>query len=474
MNSMKNNKNSKKTKNVLMTKATALNRRQFLKKATGIASVAVSFPYIVRSSSLGGVGAVAPGNRIVVGCIGVGAQGGWVMYNFLTQTDARVAAVCDVKTNMLEAARTRVDEHYGSAGCTSYHDFRELLARDDIDLVLIATPDHWHVPIAIAAARAGKDMYLEKPMGLSLAEDQALRNTLNHHQRIFQFGTQQRSDAQFHRACELVRNGRIGKLHTINVWAPASVPGGPNEPAPVPPGLDYDMWLGPAPYAPYTEYRCSADGTKKTWWFISDYALGFIGGWGVHPLDIALWGGGKELAGPVEIQGTGSFSTEGVCDTATDWDITFEYTSGVKMHYTAVPIENNADVVDRNSAYGHRYGATTSHGTAFEGSEGWVHVDRRGINAHPKKILDSYIRPDEIHLPRSKNHVRNLLDCVKARAKTICPVDEAVRADIVCHLSDIAIRLERKLKWDPKTELFVNNDTANRLLKRAMRSPWHL
>ena len=452
----------------------ALNRREFLKKTTGIAAGAVTFPYIVRSSALGKLGSAAPSNRIVVGCIGVGSQGSGVMYDFLAQKDAYVEAVCDVKADMLEAARRRVNEHYQSSGCAVYHDFRELLARDDIDVVLIATPDHWHVLIALAAVKAGKDIYLEKPMGLSLTEDQALRDAVHHYGTVFQFGTQQRSSSQFRLACELVRNGRIGKLHTINVWAPGSVAGGPTEPVPVPEGLDYDMWLGPAPFTPYTEHKCSADGAKKTWWCISDYAFGFIGGWGVHPLDIALWGGGTELGSAVEIEGAGTFPSEGACDTAIDWDIMFEYDSGVKMHYIAVPIENNAEAVLNNKAYQHRYGKTTSHGTAFEGTEGWVHVDRMGINAHPKKLLESVIRPEELHLYESKNHVRNLLDCVKKRAKTICPIDEAVRANIVCHFSDIATRLGRKLRWDPENERFVNDDAANRMLKRAMRSPWHL
>jgi len=434
-----------------------ITRRKFLKCAAGT----VSFPYIVSSSALGRDDNVAASNRITVGCIGVGPQGTAVMSNFLAQKDAQVVAVCDVKSNVLQAAQELVNKHYQGTGCEAYNDFRKLLGRDDIDVVLAATPDHWHVLVALAAVKAGKDVYLEKPMGLSLAQDQALRAAVHHHGRVFQFGTQQRSSRDFRFACELVLNGRIGKLHTINVWSPGSSQGGSPEPVPVPEWLDYDMWLGPAPYTPYTKDRCS----NALWWFISDYALGFIAGWGVHPLDIALWGGGEKVTCPAEIEGTGAWPTEGVCDTAMNWNIVCKYDSGVTMNFTGDPFPEE---------WKKRYGRTTSHGTAFEGTEGWVHVDRSGINAYPKSLLTTEFGPNEIHLYKSSNHVRNLLDCVKSRANTICPIDVAVQADVICQISDIAIRLEQKLKWDPKTESFVNNEPANRRLSRPMRSPWTL
>jgi predicted dehydrogenase len=443
-----------------------ISRRSFIKKTTGAAVGAMSFPYIVSSSALGKDGNVAASNRITVGCIGVGPQGTGVMRNFLAQKDAQVVAVCDVKSNVRQAAQDRVNKHYQNAGtygtgCAAYHDFRELLGRDDIDVVLAATPDHWHVLVALAAVKAGKDVYLEKPMGLSLAQDQALRAAVHRHGRVFQFGTQQRSNRNFRFACELALNERIGKLHTINVWSPGSSQGGSPEPVPVPEWLDYSRWLGPAPYTPYTKDRCS----NKLWWFISDYALGFIAGWGVHPLDIALWGGGKKVACPVELEGKGVWPTKGVCDTAMNWNIVCKYDSGVTMNFTGNPLPEK---------WRKRYEKTTGHGTAFEGTKGWVHVDRSGINAHPKEILTTEFGPNEIHLHKSSNHVRNLLDCVKSRTDTLCPIDVAVQADIICHISDIAIRLEQKLKWDPKTERFVNNNAANRRLSRPMRSPWTL
>jgi predicted dehydrogenase len=384
------------------------------------------------------------------------------MGNFLAQKDARVVAVCDLKKPAREQACNLVNKHYQNEDCATYQDFRELIARNDIDLVSIATTDHWHVLVSLAAARAGKDIYLEKPMGLSVAEDQALRETCRRYGTIFQFGTQQRSSRDFRFACELALNERIGKLHTINVWSPGSASGGSPEPAPEPDWIDYNMWLGPAPYTPYTKDRCS----NALWWFISDYALGFIAGWGVHPLDIALWGGGEKLACPVEIEGKGVWpDPAGVCDTAMNWKVVAKYDSGVTMNFTGCPYPDE---------WRKRYGRTTDHGTAFEGAEGWVHVDRSGINAHPKELLQTEFGPNEIRLIESNNHARNLLDCVKSRAQTICPIDAAVQADIVCQISDIAIRLEQKLRWDPAKERFVNNDAANRRLVRSMRSPWRL
>jgi predicted dehydrogenase len=432
-----------------------------MKKTVGMAAGAVGFPYIIRPSALGKAGEVAASKRITVGCVGVGPQGSAVMGNFLAQKDVRVVAVSDVKSNVREAAQNSVNKYYQDTGCAAYNDFRELIGRDDIDVVLVATPDHWHVLVALAAVKAGKDVYVEKPLGISLEQDQALRAAVHRHGRVFQFGTQQRSSRDFRFACELVRNGRIGKLHTINVWSPGSESGGSPKPVPAPEWLDYNMWLGPAPSTPYTEDRCS----NKLWWFISDYAIGFIAGWGIHPIDIALWGGGDKLSGPIEIEGKGTWPTKGVCDTAMNWNVVCKYGSGITLNFTGFPFPEE---------WQKRYGRTTSHGTAFEGTEGWVHVDREGINAHPKELLSTQFGPSDIRLYESNNHVRNLLDCVKSRAATICPVDEAVRGDAICQISDIAIRLEQKLNWDPVKERFVNNDAANRRLTRVMRSPWTL
>ncbi|MHC4426304.1 MAG: Gfo/Idh/MocA family protein [Planctomycetota bacterium] len=437
------------------------NRRQFLRRVAGAAAGAVSFPYVVSSSALGNAGGVAASERITVGCVGVGPQGSGVMGNFLRHKDAQVVAVCDVKSHVLKAAQDRVNKHYGSDSCTAYKDFRKVMARDDIDVILAATPDHWHVLVALAAVRSGKDVYLEKPMGLSLKQDQTLRAAVHRHGRIFQFGTQQRSGRNFRFACELALNGRLGKLHTINAWSPGSSQGGDAAPVPVPEWLDYERWLGPAPYTPYTKDRCS----NKLWWFISDYALGFIAGWGIHPIDIAFWGGGKKVTTPLTVEGKGEWPAKGVCDTAMNWNVVLKYDSGMTMNFTGWPCPQ---------AWQDRYGRITSHGTAFEGTDGWVHVDRSGINAHPKELLQTEFGSSDIRLTESPGHVRNLLDCVKTRTKAIAHIDDSVQGDIICHISDIAIRLEQKLKWDPKAERFLNNDAANRRLSRPMRSPWTL
>jgi glucose-fructose oxidoreductase len=458
----------------------SLSRRMFLKQSAGLALSAAVFPTIIPDSALGRSGTVAPGNRITVGCIGAGPQGRGVMSNFLSQKDAQVVAVCDVKTDQLELARRQVNDGYKNSDCETYRDFREMVARKDIDALLIATPDHWHVLIALAALRAGKDIYLEKPMGLSLAEDWALRKEVHRRKRVFQFGTQQRSSRIFRQACELVRNGRIGKLKHINAWAPGSAPGGSTQIVPVPAGLDYDMWLGPAPFKPYTQDRCSHDGGKKTWWYISDYTLGFLGGWGIHALDIAAWGGGDLLNGPVEVEGRATFRCDGVCDTAIIWNVGYTFGSGVTMTFVGVPNGGNrgqptGDPWLNEQEWRQRYRRIATHGTAFEGSDGWVHVDRVGINVHPENLIEEDLDGLSVKLRRSPNHVRNFLDCVRSRADTVCPIDDSVWSDTLCHLADMATRLNRKIVWEPKKERFLNDPEANlRLRCRDMRPPWRL
>jgi predicted dehydrogenase len=311
-------------------------RRHFLKDTARLTLSTAALPSLVSASVLGRGGASGPSNRITIGCIGVGPQGQGDMGNFLNQKDARVVAVCDVKAEQRESARAAVNGRYGNKDCAVYNDFRELVGRKDIDACLVATPDHWHVLVALAAVRAGKDIYVEKPLGLSLTEDWALRKEVLRHRCVFQFGTQQRSSRLFRLACELVRNGRIGQLKHINVWAPGSAPGGSTVVVPVPPGVDYDMWLGPAPFKEHTQDLCSADGVKKTWWFKSEYALGFIAGWGIHPIDIAAWGGDL-FGGPIDVEGRGTFHCEGACDTATIWEVNLRFASGVSMKFVGVP-----------------------------------------------------------------------------------------------------------------------------------------
>ena len=460
-----------------------INRRSFLRRAGSAAIGTLGLPYMVPSSASGKAGFVAPSNRITVGCIGLGNQGSAVLRGFLGKDDVQIVAVCDVHSVKREETRKLVERHCADkqgdssyAGCTADNDFRDVISRPDIDAVVIATPDHWHVPIAAAAARAGRDIYLEKPIGVSIAQARVLRETVLRYGTVFQFGTQQRSDFEFRRACELVRNGRIGKLHTVNVWSPSSESGGSTQLAPVPPELDYDMWLGPAPLVPYTKDRCSNvnpffPSPDKIWPFIGDYCIGWIAGWGVHPLDVALWGAEKELSGIVRIEGKGVFPTAGACDTATNWNVILEFPgSGVKIDFRGTGGRNGPAPAE----WRRRYAKAGGHGTVFEGTEGWIHVRRGFIDAQPQSLLQSQIGPDEVRLYESNDHVRNFLDCIKSRAATICPIETAMRVDTLCHLSDIATRLEEKLTWDPERERFINNETANRLLARAMRSPWRL
>ena len=438
--------------------STTINRRQLLKNAAETATAAAGLPYVVPSSVLGRGGTVEPSNRIVMGFIGLGIQGTALMRAFLGQRDVQVVAVCDVYETQRQKAKRIADEYYGNAACMTYNDFRKVCGREDIDAVCVATPDHWHVLVSLEAARAGKDMYTEKALGLSLAWDQALREACHRYGRVFQWGTQQRSGRNFRYGCELVRNGRIGKLHTILVGVPHDL-AFPNQPTqPVPKGLDYDMWLGPAPWAPYTYQRCrpwTKEESYSIWYHISDYCLGGIGGyWGVHHVDIAPWGHGTDQTGPIEIEGTAVFPEDGLADCATSWRVHHRYVDGVNMTY----MDNKQ----------HKQGVT------FQGSEGWVHVSRRGIWAEPESLLTSVIGKDEIHLVESEGHQRNFLDAVKTRKETICPIGVAVRTNTICHLTDICTRLGRKLRWDPRKEDFADDSQASRMLTRAIRSPWHL
>jgi len=414
-----------------------VSRRAFVKRA----GLALAGPFIIPSRAFGA------NDRITVGTVGVGPQGRSVMEMFMASADARVVAVCDVNGLRREDARARVDAVYQSKGCAAYNDFRELVARPDIDVIHCAAPDHWHVLVALEAARAGKDMYIEKPLGLSVAQDQALRDELRRRGNIFQFGTQHRSEANFRFGCELVRSGRIGILKSMRVALEASKTS-PNFPAmPVPEWLDYDRWLGPAPYAPFTENRI----INRYWWHISDYTLGFVAGQNIHFGDIALWGAGLDHTGPVEVEGWGKFPADGLTDCAIAYNVRHTFANGVVMHFTD-DVEN-------------------PQGIRFEGTEGWVFVDLGRIDAEPKSLLKETL-PPEARLYRSNHHVQNLLDCVRTRSQPICPIESAIRADTICHLSDIAMRLGRKLHWDPETETFPNDPEATRMLTRPMRGPW--
>jgi predicted dehydrogenase len=405
-----------------------------------------------------------------MGFIGVGSMGGGHLRTFLGYEDVQAVAVSDLREIFRQRAVERVERHYGGRGFKAYRDYRELLARQDIDAVTVVTPDHWHALIGIEAARNGKDMYYEKPLAMSVTEGKAVREAVNRYGVVFQFGAQQRSDEKFRFACELARNEKIGKLHTIIVSSHPSMtfPNQPTQPVPSKDEFDYDTWLGPAQWAPYTYERCASRsmGTDGLWTHIYDYSLGGLGGaWGIHHVDIAQWGNGTDDTGPVEIEGTGIIPADGLADTAIAWEIEHTYANGVKMIHASTRI-----AARRAKQFAVRNGP----GILFIGSEGWVLVGRGYLAAEPKPLLTATIGPDEIRLPASNNHRRNFIECVKSRRRTICPVETAARSDTICHLDDIAIRLGRKLKWDPEREEFINDETANRMLTRPMRSPWRL
>ncbi|NLE61026.1 MAG: Gfo/Idh/MocA family oxidoreductase, partial [Planctomycetes bacterium] len=311
----------------------------------------------------------------------------------------------------------------------------------------IATPDHWHVPIAMAAARAGKDAYVEKPLGVSIEQDLACRKLFREKKRIFQYGTQQRSLKHCRFGCELVRSGRIGKVHTIEVVAPDGDTGGSTEPEPPPDELNYDMWIGPAPMKPYTEDRCVAPGT----YFIYDYSIGYLGGWGAHPLDIMVWGSDADLAGPMTIEGTGVVPDKGLYDTVIHWDLKIQMANGVRMTFKP----------------GHD-------STKYIGPDGWVRIRRRDIDAEPKSLLESKIGPGDVHLAVSERQDQNFIDAVKSRKPAISTLDDAVRSDIISHLCNIAIRTRSKVTWDPKKEVIVDNEAAAKMLTRPTREKWKL
>ena len=392
------------------------------------------------------------------------------MRSFLGYEDVQVAAVCDLREIFRQKALDRVKSRYGGEGCKICHDYRELLTREDIDAVTVVVPDFWHALIGVEAARNGKDMYYEKPMAMSISDGKAVRSAVNQYKVIFQFGTQQRSDDKFRFACELARNEKIGKLHTIMVGSYPSItcPNQPTQPVPPKDEFDYDTWLGPAPWAPYTYERCAsrAMGTEGMWTHIYDYSLGGLGGaWGIHPIDIAQWGNGTDHTGPVEVQGAGVIPSDGLADTPIEWEVEHIYANGVKMIHT-----NTKTALNRAEQFKLHSGL----GILFLGDKGWVLVERGFIDAEPKSLLTATIGPNEIRLPRSNNHRRNFIESVKSRQQPICPVDIGVRSDTICHLDDIAIRLGRKLRWDPEKEQFINDEQANRMLRHPMRSPWRL
>ncbi len=432
-----------------MTQRQGMTRRRFLRRATG-AAAAAAWPYVITSDALGSAAKAPANSRITVGMIGVGGMGNHHLGWLIEDRRPQVVAVCDVDKNHRDRTADRVGN-----GCAKYHAFEELLARPDIDAAFIATPDHWHALIGIAACKAGKDVYCEKPLTLTIEEGRALANAVRRYDRIFQVGSQQRSDWRFRHACMLARNGRLGRIREVR----SGLPGGPSagwalEVKP-PDTLDWDRWLGPAPKVPYTPPRCH--GTFR--WFY-DYSGGTMTDWGAHHNDIAQWGLGMSHTGPVHVDGRGQFPTDGLFETATSFDVTYTYANGIRLHCTS---------------------HEPAGGTKFIGTKGWVHVDRGWMKAEPASLLKEKFGPDEIHLYSSLKHRDNWiankinwLDCIESRRRPICDVEIGHRTITMSHLGVISMRLGRPLRWDPDREQVVGDDEANRWVSRPMRPPWHL
>jgi predicted dehydrogenase len=435
----------------------SIRRRNFLKTI----ALAGTAPLILRSGLWAAEN--APSNQITLGFIGQGTQGRGLLGGFLNRNDTRVLAVCDVDTTRREHAKSTVEEHYKDAtmagtykGCATYNDFRELLARKDIDAVVIATPDHWHALIAIAAARAHKDIYCEKPMAHTILEGRAMVKAVHSHDRILQVGSMQRSAHEFRAACELVRNGVIGTVMKaeVAVGGPPTfcdLPGQPDEP-----GLDWDFWLGPAPMRPYSSVL-SPRGVHKNfpdWRNYREYAAGMVGDWGAHHFDIVQWAFGFDETGPIEILPPADFNAK----------------HGVRLRY-----ENGLEVthIDGN-------------GITFYGDKGKIYVNRskfklwigdevKADEADSCELaLKDYLPPNAVRLYKSTNHLSDWLNSIHTRKQPICDVETGQRTATVCNLVNLAYFHGLPLKWDPKTERFTGENGQKEWLGREYRKPWRL
>ncbi len=453
----------------------AVSRRSFMAvagKGAVAASVAGVAPAIVPASVFG---ANAPSNRINIGAIGVGRiSRDHDMPETLKHERARIMAVCDLDRRRLEDGKVFVNAYYsnqsGAAydGVRMYDDHRELLANPDIDAVLISTPDHQHAPVAIHAVEAGKDVYLQKPASLTIAEGRALSNAVHRTGRILQIGSQNRSLPQFRYACELVRNGRIGQLKTVEVGLAADPAGGEEPEMPVPSHFNYDAWLGSTPHVYYTEKRVHPQvGYDRPGWLrCEQFGAGMITGWGAHHIDMAHWGMGAEYTGPVEVWGKAEFPTSGLWDVHGAFRTEARYADGVHMIASdSLPT-----------------------GVKFTGTEGWIYVNRvsqvtgsdpasnltnpKALDASDRRIITSVIGPDEIHLIESDDHHGNWLDAIRTRQTPLAPVEVGHRSCTACLLHHMAMKAGRTLHWDPMRERFKNDDEANTWLSRPQRWPY--
>ncbi|MCB9206460.1 MAG: Gfo/Idh/MocA family oxidoreductase [Ignavibacteriales bacterium] len=455
-----------------------LSRRSFIRNSALATAGIFSAPTILPAGILKST--YTPNNKINIGVIGCGriARGHDIPLT-LKNDSARIVAVCDVDKKRMKEGKELVLELYKEktgkdnyVNVKMYQDFRDMCTDKDIDAVIISTPDHWHSIPAIAAARSGKDIYLQKPASLTIEEGRALSDTINRTGRILQIGSQQRSQdpwPHFHRACELVRNGRIGEIHTVKIGLPGDPSGDEEKEMPIPENLDYDMWLGSTPNVYYTEKRVhpQIDYSRPGWLRCEQFGAGMITGWGAHHVDTAHWGMGTEYTGPIEVEATAEFPKSGLWNVHGDFNVKAKYENGVTMFI----------------------GGNNPNGVRFEGSDGWIFVSRgsvtvtssdpgnpestlKALEASDPKILDSVIGPDEIHLYKSPEQHLNWLESIRTRQQPVAPAEIGHRSCSTCLVSHIAMKLPRKLYWDPINERFKNDDEANSMLSRPMRLPW--
>jgi len=457
-------------------KASQVSRRNFLETSAkaAVATLAFSgFPTIVPASVFG---KNAPSNRINIGAIGTGRISRIHDMPGVWQYDqAQIMAVCDLDTRRAEEGKLLVNEYYSKKngkpydGVKVYNDYHALLQNKDIDGVLISTPDHWHALIGMAAVKAGKDVYCQKPTSLTIAEGRALSDAVKSTSRIFQIGSQQRSSQQFRYAAELVRNGRIGTLKTVYIGLPGDPSGDEEPPMPVPKNLNYDMWLGSTPEVYYTEKRVHPQqGYDRPGWLrCEQFGAGMITGWGSHHVDCAHWAMNTENTGPIEVWGTAEFPKKGLWDVHGPFKTEGLYANGVHMIISD----------------------SFPNGIRFEGTNGWIFVSRgdaqatasdptgkagKALDASDPKIIQSVIGPNEVHLYESKEHHGNWLECIKSRKQPIAPVEVGHRSCSTCLIHHIVMKLKRKVYWDPAKERFKNDDEANAMLSRPQRKPYAL
>ena len=438
-----------------------------MKSSLGVGAL-LGFPAIIPGTALGKNGAVAPSERVNVGVLACGGRS-TAAGAYGTYAKSQIVAVCDpvLERRLHRAQQWGVDKHY--------NDFRDVLARPDIDAVHISTADHWHVPMSLMAAKAGKDVYCEKPLGLSIEQDLAARDIVNKYDRVFQYGTQQRSSDACRIGIELVLNGHIGEVKEIYVWAPQGYAGGSAKPVlQVPEGFDYDLWLGPAPDAPFSHDRClNTEFDGKAIWFVYDYAIGFLGGWGAHPLDQLQWWADEEgLDIPVEYKATGTIPAEGLHNTVTHWDMDCTYKNGLKMRFMDTETAN-AKGAAGEIPYFNEIGESKNC-TLFIGEKGWIRVTRGVFKTSDEKVRRLARNPGPRRLVHSTNHAGNFVDSVISREQPVATLDSAIRSDIISHMADLSIRTGKTLRWDPVKEKVLGSKKAQKMMHREMRKPWSL